>query len=155
MITDYTLILCMHIVLPPSVQLNTTEAVVNGSFNATCSATGYPAPKLNVTLDCETDALFQRSIRTDNYTMEMLILINQFPTSCSIISCYSYPVNCTQTINHTIAPTTAPTTDMEPTPTSTTVHPIISIVPTNHTGGAPIKATSTITILLLILTVLL
>ena len=59
----------------------------------------------------------------------------------------------TQTINRTIVPTIAPTLIMEPSPTSITVHPIISTVPTNQTDRTATKATSTIMILLVISTV--
>ena len=126
-----------YTVLPQSLQVNIDEAIVNQSFNATCLSTGYPAPKVYITLDCQPDTLTSNSFQIDHYTMKEVISVNKFPASCSTIYCYSYPINCTESINHTIVINTG----MEPT-TSTT------IVPTKRSTGATIKATKMIMLII-------
>lgn len=132
--------------------LDVSNAVINQNFNATCVATGYPAPELSITLDCHgTLTRFDQVIiyRTGNYTMKKLILINEFPSTCSAISCYSYPVQCHETINRTsvsiiypssVVPATTTTT------TTTTTITAISVTPSG-TSGAASRTVDTIIIL--------
>ena len=145
--------------LPDTVQITTSEAIVNQSFNATCLATGYPPPEVNITLDCQPNTFtMPQSLQIDNYTTKAVILVNEFPARCSAIYCYSYPISCTETINYTVV--TNPN-DMEHTnitnnnaTTNTTTSTIV--VPTSTPAGAAIKATNNnIIIILLIPTILL
>ena len=77
--------------------LNVNEAIIGESFNASCLATGYPAPKVDIFLSCAAGTVnnpHYHSIKIDNYTMKMMILINSFPEDCCTIYCYSYPIRC-------------------------------------------------------------
>lgn len=112
--------------LPNSVELDVNEAVIDQSYNATCLATGYPAPDVSIWFDCYINYTVQ-STRIDNYTIKMVILINEFSADCSEIYCHSYPITCRQAINHTMNCTTLHN-NTEPSPTT------ISI-PTNSVIG--------------------
>ena len=94
-----------------------------------------------------------------------VISVNEFPARCSTIYCYSYPISCTETINHTVV--TNPndmehtnitnnnaTTDTITTDTTTNTTTNTTVVPTTPAGAA-IKATNNNIIILLIATILL
>ena len=127
--------------LPDSVQLDVSEAIINQSFSATCLATGYPAPKVNIFLSCTGAVIQNDSIKIDNYTTKMVILINNFPEHCSTISCYSYPFHCTENINVTVATSSLPTNAT-----------VITDDPTNTMPSSKAsKASSTIMMIILFL----
>lgn len=145
------------IVLPHSVELDVTDAIINQSFNATCLASGYPPPEVYISLNCIDIMLFHDPIRVDNYTMRIVMLLDNFPPSCSTISCYSYPVNCTETINRTVVTPTSPHIQpATPTTSIATGPPTNSVVPTSaHGSSSRVAGTMMIMLLLLVTTILL
>ena len=145
--------------LPNTVQLNTSEAIVNQSFNATCLATGYPPPKVYIDLDCQPNTFTApQPLQVDNYTMKGVISINEFPAKCSTIYCYSYPINCTETINHTVQVVTTPDDmHMECNTTNTTIVPTNTTIVLTSTpaAGAATKATNEMIMIILLIAIIL
>ena len=88
--------------------------------------------------------------------MKTVISVNELPARCSTISCYSYPINCTEAINYTVV--TNPSVEPEAAtkannnftdyPTTTTDYP--TAVP----AGAATKATNKMIMLILLIPII-
>ena len=148
--------------LPQSVQLYVSEAIVNQSFNASCLAIGYPAPKVDIAIDCQPN-IFTRPqpFQLNNYTMKTVISVNELPARCSTISCYSYHINCIEAINYTVVtdpsvePTTVPAEAATKANNNFTDYPTTTTdYPTTVPAGAATKATNKMIMLILLIPII-
>ena len=144
-----------------SVVLKVSKAVVGRSFNATCTATGFPAPKVDIHL-CQLDVMPVSTLVVNN-TRRVSISI-ELPANCSAVSCFSYPINCTERINLTnieVTTATSATTTASPanltsaainittsiTITSSSTSATVSVVPSSASNGATTGTINTIIIM--------